>query len=888
MSRLAAEAHADGATVLYGRCRKGLAVPYQSFSDALSRWTANASDEELAPLAEQWGGHLSGLLPELATRDGVEATPPSSETALLRLHQLQGLSELLASVATSAPVLLVLDDMQWADASSVHLLNELTHRGGALPALLVVTYRDTDVQPDTPFEAALAALGLTSHVRSIKLTGLHAHEVAQLASGSGEDGQTLHRLTGGNPFLLRQMLTTDGLADHTLPVADLVATRSASLGGPAKTVLTVAAVVGSEFGLDVLTHVTGLTIAELLEAVEDCTRAQLVDEIGPGRFRFRHDLVWEALYADLSASRAAHYHGLIADGLEREPAMELPAPELAYHFTRALDPERKSKGVDYAIAAGTRAWQRLAFEAAIEAFDLGLETLDGLTRDDPSRRMDLLFERGRASLAAGGEYWEPGRADLLRVVDLAEAKDDTLRAARAVIELSENTLAAGADARLSEQQLRCLARLEGSPADPAAGAQRALLLAARGRYLAHSEGRGVDGRALTGEAVQLARRLDSPVVLRHALSAHLGSCIGEPIADRATWLAELEEVAGSTGSEWDKRIARHHRALLAAEHADAASLRDAVAQCGELRFEAFEALAFEHLDTAENTVLKGIEEARHGEPVGQLGIVLWWKDRVEVSISSYETLLLLQPDLEASRAGLALVLSASGHRARSLSALEPLTPDGTLRLRDDAYAHGVLALITESAHTLDHAVLATQLSAGLAPLSGRLVTLRYVAVLGAADRYLAMCHALLGEFDDAFAAFEQGLELERRFGSATLASQSHLAYAYALDTGRSNAGCPPPVRSGPARRGCDGRRVRRPTRLRAPVDARLIRFTRFGCAMHRAGRTDWPPAAGRGPTRRGRPPPRPTGLRRPPPGWPRPARRRPPPRALAAGPRGPP
>ena len=783
VGRLAAGVYAEGATVLYGRSRKGLAVPYQSFGEALSRWATNTSDEELAPVVERWGPHLSGFLPELTDRFGVKASPPSSETAQLRLHQLQAMSALLASAADAAPLLLVLDDMQWADASSVHLLDELMRRGGALAALVVVAFRDTDVEPDSPFDAALAALGLTSHVRSISLTGLNPHETAELTLRRSQDGQTLHRLTGGNPFLLRQMLSTDGMADQSLPVADLVATRSASLRGPAKSVLSFAAVVGSEFGLDVLTHVTGRTIAELLEVVEECTRAQLVDETGPGRFRFRHDLVWEVLYADLSASRRALYHGLIGDALEREPAMELPTPELAYHFTRALDPQRKSKGVDYAMAAGNLASRRLAFEAAIEAFDLGLATLDRLTQDDLARRMDLLYERGRACLGAGAAHWESGQADLWHVVDLAEANADALQAARAVIELSENTLTAGGDARLADQQLRCLARLEVFADDAAAGAQRALLLAARGRYLAHSEGRGVTGRALTDEAVQLARRLDSPVVLRHALSAHLGSCIGEPIADRVTWIAELEELAGVTGSEWDKKIARHHRAVLAAEHADAAAVHDAVARCDELRFEAFAALAFEHLDTAENAVLKAIEEARHGEAMGQLGIVLWWKDRVEVTISSYETLLAMQPDLEAARAGLALVLATSGHRAHALSALEVLAPEDTLRLRDDAYALGVLALITESAFALDHAALATQLRAQLFAYSGRLVTLRYVAVLGSADRYLAMCHALLGEFEDAFAAFEHALALERRFGSATLASQSDLAYASALARG---------------------------------------------------------------------------------------------------------
>jgi hypothetical protein len=88
--------------------------------------------------------------------------------------------------------------------------------------------------------------------------------------------------------------------------------------------------------------------------------------------------------------------------------------------------------------------------------------------------------------------------------------------------------------------------------------------------------------------------------------------------------------------------------------------------------------------------------------------------------------------------------------------------------------------MTEAAYTLDDPTLAPQFRTQMAPLSGRLVTLRYVATLGSADRYLAMCHALLGDVDAAFAAFEKGVDLELRFGSATLASQTRLAYARAL------------------------------------------------------------------------------------------------------------
>ena len=89
-------------------------------------------------------------------------------------------------------------------------------------------------------------------------------------------------------------------------------------------------------------------------------------------------------------------------------------------------------------------------------------------------------------------------------------------------------------------------------------------------------------------------------------------------------------------------------------------------------------------------------------------------------------------------------------------------------------------MITEAVYALDDSVLAAQLRAQMTPLAGRLVTMRYIATLGAADRYLAMHHALLGRFDVAFDAFARALDLELRFGSTTLASQTRLAYAQAL------------------------------------------------------------------------------------------------------------
>jgi tetratricopeptide (TPR) repeat protein len=280
--------------------------------------------------------------------------------------------------------------------------------------------------------------------------------------------------------------------------------------------------------------------------------------------------------------------------------------------------------------------------------------------------------------------------------------------------------------------------------------------------------------------VHLARQLNDPIVLQEVLSSHLGSCIGEPLPERSTWSDELEELTESTGSEWERLIAFHYRAALAAEEGDAESLHRAVAHSDDLRFDAFEALAFDPLDQAETIVLKGVEEGRFGEGVGQFGILLWWQDRLNECIGAAEALLQQQPNLDAARAALASVLAASGRRVDAREQLARLAPEGVLRVRDDIYRNGTVALMTETMYTMRDSALVPQLRTQMAQLSGRLVTLRYIVALGSADRYLGMHHALLGQFEAAFAAFEKALELELRFGSSTLASQTRLAYAYAL------------------------------------------------------------------------------------------------------------
>ena len=196
-----------------------------------------------------------------------------------------------------------------------------------------------------------------------------------------------------------------------------------------------------------------------------------------------------------------------------------------------------------------------------------------------------------------------------------------------------------------------------------------------------------------------------------------------------------------------------------------------VSKCDELRFETLQALAFDHLDVAESLALKGIEEARLGEAAGQLGIVLWWRDRLDVSIASYEAFLRAQPALDAPRAALALVLAASGHRTRAVSALQSLAPGGRCASGTTPTRIPSLAVMTEAVYTLDDSDLAAQLRAHCPHLRapGHYALHRRArggrSLSGNAPRPAR-------EFDVAFDAFAKALDLELRFGSPTLASQT--------------------------------------------------------------------------------------------------------------------
>ena len=292
---------------------------------------------------------------------------------------------LLEDFGEQEPLLLILDDLHWADAPSLSLLRHVVTAGSPIRALVLVTFRDSDLARDHPLTALLADLHREQGVERVKLRGLEPQDVLALIEALAgheldEQGRALAaeimRETDGNPFFaveLLRHLTESGAIVHEdggrwhvvgkaaklgLPqsVREVVGRRVDRLGTSARTALSAAAVIGRDFEIDLLLAVLGLTETDLLDLLEEAVSASILTESSEraGRFTFTHALIEHALYEDLGHTRRARLHRQVAEALEQlcgdEPGERLG--ELASHWAAAVVSADTKKALYYARAGG--------------------------------------------------------------------------------------------------------------------------------------------------------------------------------------------------------------------------------------------------------------------------------------------------------------------------------------------------------------------------------------------------------------------------------------------------------------------------------------------------------------------------------------------------------
>ncbi len=451
---LAYEAAAAGVVVLYGASDAAVSVPYQPLREWLE-FLLRACDART--LAECLGGHgeiLSRLVPELTRITGPPGPPgdPESDRYLLQ----SAAAELLTRVSRLQPLLLVAEDVHWADAETLLLLRRLARSSPEARMLVVATYRDRGEEIGPALSDTLAELSRLDGMTRLSLGKLSDEDVSAFirastdAEADGGLASTIGELTGGTPLLLCELwrdlresgaVEVSGAGVHlSLPTSevrgperlrDVVRQRLSRLAPETTSTLELASVAGTQFELRVLAHAAGRTQATVATAVEEAIRHGLVEELPESvpAWRFTHELVRRAVYDRIPGIRRAELHLRVGEALESVHAAD-PArflPELAHHFTLAAPVAGIERAVDYNLRAADAATASAAFEEAAARLSTALE----LGIADPRERARTQVELGYLLNEAG--RGSESRLMLAAGLDAATGLEERGIAARALV-----------------------------------------------------------------------------------------------------------------------------------------------------------------------------------------------------------------------------------------------------------------------------------------------------------------------------------------------------------------------------------------------------------------------------------------------------------------------
>jgi len=419
---LASHAEALGVQVLWGRCfeQEG-APPYWPWVQPIRSYVQKQCQSQLQMEMGPGAAAIAEIVPELREKlPNLESLPPR-DPEQARFHLFNSITNFLKNAAKAQPLVLVLEDLHWADRSSLLLLEFLVQEIQSSHLLVLGTYRDVDVSRRHPLSETLGSLIREQHFLRVQLPGLAEQEVEQLIQRAGVVrpppglSANIHRRTEGNPLFVREiigMLPADGLEGNqdyltSIPegVRDAIGRRLNRLSAGCNQVLTTASVVGREFNFRLLSALMDdLNETSLLGLVEEALEVHVIEEVSAGeeRYQFSHALIQETLAGELSAARRVRLHSQIGQALEElyGANAEAHAAELAFHFAEAEPVIGPDKLTRYALLAGEQALSAYAWEEALAHFQRGLEA-KGVTLTDTDaasdvEAADLLFGLGQA------------------------------------------------------------------------------------------------------------------------------------------------------------------------------------------------------------------------------------------------------------------------------------------------------------------------------------------------------------------------------------------------------------------------------------------------------------------------------------------------------------
>ncbi len=780
-------ARGRGVATAWARCPEGVATPF---------WPVTELAEQLRA--------AGATAAQLAVGDGPSDTGPGGAGDEDVIHDRFGLYRAVATALRelARPAVLVIDDVHWADADTLRLLEHVAGDVSASPALVVLTSRPLGEDVAPALVDAMAEVSRSSSTVQVSLSGLDADDVARwLDRRSGapvpaEVASVVHDRTAGNPLFVKELtdlLAAEGrLGDvaavrsaRTIPpgVQFVVRRRVSRLPVPSQRLLSVAAVVGRTFDVSVLAAVAGQPEADVLELLAPALDAGLVVEDASG-LRFSHALVADALAGEVNAARKAAIHAAVARALAETagPELGLAAPAIAHHAVAGLLAGTGELAVESSVRAARLAASRLADEEAAAHWANAAAALARVRPSDAPARLDALIEQAEALLRV--DQLEAAKAPLLAAIELADAAGLPAVMARAGTLFNPGHVWTNeAYGHVDQRVVRALERTLEVVGDEDPAVHAELLGALSTELVFGDAGRH---RAVSEQAVAAARRSGNPLTLARVLVAVAVPNRPGDHEERAARAEEIVTLAERHDLSTELTVAGLHQvALTRLELSDFGGASAALDRASALVeripgtrfrsqlywFQAGLAIVRAHYDEARRLLHEAHELHRRGRNYDADVLLFAGLATLAVDVGGLEELLgdidgllaasaYVRPTAE-SAAYLALELGAPDLAERVLAspqARSPLVDDWTLLFAAAAALHSRVEL----GHPDDAAPIADL----LLPYSGRWTNSGTAPITsGPVDLALARWAAACGDTDAARRWFDTSVELLRRGGA---------------------------------------------------------------------------------------------------------------------------
>jgi hypothetical protein len=814
-AKLAVEAHESGAIVLYGRCDEELPIPYRPFVEAFGHLVDNAPLSLLEDHVRDHGGVLAKLAPQLGQRLGGESR---------RLHSTQGDLQMLYAAAAgmigaasaSRPVVMVLDDLHWADPPTVLLLRHLLTCAVPMNALIVGSFRPGENVDEDAVLHMITDLTREADVDRLDLRGLKESDVVEMVRARArqdldEEGvqlaRTLHGETGGNPFfaieILRnlaesgQIVRSDGRWSARQEISDLLlpssvvetivrrVTRLAKrfderLASRAKDVLATAAVMGREIDASLLARVLEEDEDDVLTILEAARKAALLDDAPgiEGDYSFSHALVGAALCDELGPARLRRTHRRIAETLEEiypDPGPRIG--EIARHWDRGFRPGEAGKALDYLRRAADYALAQLAPDEAFRLYSSALERHEEHPEGGEHTRCELLIGLGTAQLMRGDADF---RETLLGAARLAQRIDSTDCLVKAALANTRGFVSETGEVDTDRVAVLKAALEAVGSGDSVEHARLKSTLAAELTF-ADDWPRRLE---YSNEAVEMARRLGDPSTLSAVLSIRfMAIWTPETLAERdANTREELAIVEQAAHDLLARFWALHWRATVCVELGELHEAARRVEEESRIAERSGQPTArwLAAYDTATQALIRGdLEQAEHwageagrigfegGQPealpfaAAQMVNIRYEQGRLIELEPGIEREAIDKPQIPAFWAALTLARAEAGLAEGARQAMSHHLESGFEVLPLDSNWLVELAIYAEACAHLRHVDAAIALERHLAPWTEQ-IAFNSATVWGFVARLVGVLEAVLGRLDRAIPRLEQVAESSER------------------------------------------------------------------------------------------------------------------------------